>query len=312
MDTKIIGSKIVQARKKANMSQAQLAQLLFISPQAVGKWERGESVPDIITFNRLAEILSVDLNYFSENFPSAGNETNLAATDDSNNAPEESLQENTEAAIPGQQLLTNFNGSNLTKSDFAGVTAHKMKFKASALFGSDFSGADLTGSTFDTCDAREANFDSANLADCNFSITDLTDASFSKATIQGTTFNTSGQGANFTDLNFADAKFTKTDLRKTIFGNCSFNNVDFNNCDLRGVSFEGQTFNNVTFDMSALNDASFIDATLKNVSFRASFAITNKFYKALKTIHFDGAKMDKLTYAALKGLGAELAGVTLI
>ena len=38
MDTKIIGSKIVQARKKANMSQAQLAQLLFISPQAVGKW----------------------------------------------------------------------------------------------------------------------------------------------------------------------------------------------------------------------------------------------------------------------------------
>jgi len=64
--------------------------------------------------------------------------------------------------------------------------------------------------------------------------------------------------------------------------------------------------------MSALNDASLIDATLKNVSFRASFAITNKFYKALKTIHFDGAKMDKLTYAALKGLGAELSGVTLV
>ena len=70
MDTKTIGNKIAQARKKVNMSQAQLAQLLFISPQAVGKWERGESIPDIITFNRLAEILGVDLNYFSENFHS--------------------------------------------------------------------------------------------------------------------------------------------------------------------------------------------------------------------------------------------------
>ena len=63
---KMIGNKIAEARKKINISQAQLAQRLFISSQAVGKWERGESMPDIITFNRLAEILGVDLNYFSE------------------------------------------------------------------------------------------------------------------------------------------------------------------------------------------------------------------------------------------------------
>jgi transcriptional regulator with XRE-family HTH domain len=63
---KMIGNKIAEARKKVNISQAQLARRLFISSQAVGKWERGESMPDIITFNRLAEILGVDLNYFSE------------------------------------------------------------------------------------------------------------------------------------------------------------------------------------------------------------------------------------------------------
>ncbi|MDD2688059.1 MAG: helix-turn-helix transcriptional regulator [Bacteroidales bacterium] len=66
LDTKKIGNKIAEARKKLTISQAQLAQKLFISPQAVGKWERGESMPDIITLNRLAEILGVDLNYFSE------------------------------------------------------------------------------------------------------------------------------------------------------------------------------------------------------------------------------------------------------
>ena len=51
MDTKILGNKIAMARKEKNMSQAQLAQLIYISPQAVGKWERGESVPDILTIN---------------------------------------------------------------------------------------------------------------------------------------------------------------------------------------------------------------------------------------------------------------------
>ena len=69
-----IGSKISEARKENNLSQAQLAQQLSVSSQAVGKWERGESMPDIITFNRLAEILGVDLNYFSESFQSATTE----------------------------------------------------------------------------------------------------------------------------------------------------------------------------------------------------------------------------------------------
>ncbi|MBK9196900.1 MAG: helix-turn-helix transcriptional regulator [Flavobacteriales bacterium] len=70
MENNIIGTRITDARKKLNLSQAQLAERLFISPQAVGKWERGESFPDIVTVNRLAEILGVDLNYFSGNFPS--------------------------------------------------------------------------------------------------------------------------------------------------------------------------------------------------------------------------------------------------
>ena len=61
LTTTMIGNKIAEARKKANISQSGLAQRLFISAQAVGKWERGESMPDIITFNRLAEILGVDL-----------------------------------------------------------------------------------------------------------------------------------------------------------------------------------------------------------------------------------------------------------
>ena len=53
MESKMIGNRIAEARKKINISQAQLGQRLFISAQAVGKWERGESMPDILTLNRL-------------------------------------------------------------------------------------------------------------------------------------------------------------------------------------------------------------------------------------------------------------------
>jgi uncharacterized protein YjbI with pentapeptide repeats len=314
METKMIGSKIAEARKKINISQAQLAQRLFISPQAVGKWERGESMPDIITLNRLAEILGVDLNYFAENFQSANDETALKMTIDSISDNDQTVQEDANLSrSPERQVRINLTAINLQESDFAGVILHNGKFKVSPLRGADFAGADLTGSSFEVCDAREANFDGANLTDCNFSIIDLADASFRKSILVRTTLSMSGQGAKFIDVNLIDVTLTKTDLRKTIFENCIFNGVDFNYCDLRGICFDGQTFIGVKFDKSALNDVSFRGATLKNVSFTLPFSVTNKSYLAMKTICFDGATMDKLTYVALKGLRAiDLSNVTVI
>lgn len=55
-----------------------------------------------------------------------------------------------------RQVVTNFSASNLSKSDFVGVTAHKGKFTSSALRGSDFTNADLTGSSFASSDVRDA------------------------------------------------------------------------------------------------------------------------------------------------------------
>ncbi|WP_343670825.1 pentapeptide repeat-containing protein [Chitinophaga sp.] len=296
METTIIGNKIAKARKAMNMSQAQLAQHLFISQQAVGKWERGESMPDITTFNRLAEILGVDLNYFADS-------TEPANDDEPTPKSEQPVQEaNNLSRSEERQVPINLTAVDLQGSDFAGVILHNGKFKASPLRGANFAGADLTGSSFEAIDAHEANFDGANLTDCNFSMTDLTDASFRKSILVRTTLSLSGQGAKFTDVNMVDVNLTKTDLRKTIFENCIFNGVDFNYCDLRGICFDGQTFTGVRFDKSALNDVSFKGATLRNVSFTLPFSITSKSYRAFKTVSFDGAKMDKLTYAALKGL----------
>ena len=56
---------LIHGRKAKKLSQAALAEMLFISPQAVGKWERGESLPDIIMLEKLAGIFGTDLNFFA-------------------------------------------------------------------------------------------------------------------------------------------------------------------------------------------------------------------------------------------------------
>ena len=105
---------------------------------------------------------------------------------------------------------------------------------------------------------------------------------------------------------------TLTDLRRTIFEGCLFDGVDFKYSDLSGQCFDGQTFIGVKFDKAALTEASFKGATFRNVSFQPGFALTNKYYRMIKTICFDGATMDKLTYAALKGMDVDLSKVTVI
>jgi uncharacterized protein YjbI with pentapeptide repeats len=215
-----------------------------------------------------------------------------------------------------RQVHINFSASNLPKSDFADVSVHKGKFEASTLQGSNFAGADLTGSLFKASDVREANFDGTNLTDCIFSVSDLADASFNKSILVRTEINTSGlTRAKFTNVKLIDVKLNMIDLRETIFENCVFSGMDFKYCDLRGMCLDGQTFIGVKFDSSALNEVTFKGATLKNVSLVAAITWTSwskKYYRAIKTISFDGATMDKLTYASLKGLEADLSNVTVL
>ena len=244
-------------------------------------------------------------------------ETAFAMTIESIGNIEETVQEVADLSRSlERQVLTNFSASSLPKSDFAGVTAHKGKFEASDLRDSDFSGADLTGSSFYASDVRETNFDRTNLTDCILSTSDLRGASFNNSILVRTNFSMSGlDGAKFRDIKLTDVKFHQTDLRKTTFESCTFIGVDFNQCDLRGVRLDEQIFIGVKFNEAALNEASFKGATLKNVSFLAAWtwhSWSKKYYRAIKTICFDDAKMDKLTYAALKGLGADLSKVTVI
>lgn len=54
-----IGSNIALYRKRIGLTQAGLAEKLNYSDKAVSKWERGESVPDVITLVQLAQQLEI-------------------------------------------------------------------------------------------------------------------------------------------------------------------------------------------------------------------------------------------------------------
>ena len=51
-----------QARKDRGLSQEQLAEMLSVSRQAVGKWETGESAPDLAHAAALAEFYGTSLD----------------------------------------------------------------------------------------------------------------------------------------------------------------------------------------------------------------------------------------------------------
>ncbi len=62
-DTRIVGKKIMELRKKGNFTQMDLANKLCVSFQAVSNWERGNSMPDISKLPELAECFNVSVDF---------------------------------------------------------------------------------------------------------------------------------------------------------------------------------------------------------------------------------------------------------
>lgn len=79
-NTASFGAYLSRLRKQADMTQNELADRLNVTRQAVSKYERGESFPDISVLVPLAEIFSVTLDdLISAGGPTEGEHTLLRA-----------------------------------------------------------------------------------------------------------------------------------------------------------------------------------------------------------------------------------------
>jgi transcriptional regulator with XRE-family HTH domain len=62
MDAQNIGKFLVQLRKEQNLTQKEISILCNVTTQAVSKWERGESIPDVGLLERLSILYRISIN----------------------------------------------------------------------------------------------------------------------------------------------------------------------------------------------------------------------------------------------------------
>ncbi|MCE9540136.1 MAG: pentapeptide repeat-containing protein [Bacteroidetes bacterium] len=298
-NSKSIGNKIAAARKKLNLSQADLAQKVSISSQAVGKWERNESMPDITTLNRLAEILGVDLNYFSDSFQSDDKEVEISQ-------PSKKQLDELPLHKPNKKFGWSWNMSsgNWVDADFSGLKNLQEKFSSSNMKNCKFLNSDLSGlilgknniekCDFSTSDIRDSKLQSSNLLNNQFNNCSFIDAEFLKSNIEK---------CNFSEANFSGAEFNESCFENNIVENAVWKFTSFKNTGISAVVFEG-----------TIEDCHFENCTFYRVKFQNA-TILNSFFKnnsKLNRVQFINCKVDKMTYAFLKNNATNLTGITLI
>lgn len=296
LNSNLIGNKIVTARKKANLSQAELARQLFISSQAVGKWERGESMPDIITLNRVAKVLGVDLNYFLEGFKTG--DSGLTILEKSENSIIELAH--SKKSKPNWDISQ----QNLLGSDFSGLKNLHEKLSLAniqrCLFvGSDMSNLKLNSNYIKDCDFLNSDFSSGQvqnsiISNNNFIDSIIRNSKFVRSFIEG---------CNFSRADFTETEFLSGSFGKNAMENVRLNRTSFLNNGIQNIIFEG-TLEDCRFENCSFYGVKFHNATLLNTFFKNN--------KKFKKVQFVNCKADKLTYAFLKSNHGNLTGVTLI
>ncbi|NTW71333.1 MAG: helix-turn-helix domain-containing protein [Eubacteriaceae bacterium] len=284
----MIGNKILEARKEKKLSQVQLAQLLSISSQAVGKWERGESMPDIITFNRLAEVLEVDLNYFSESFQADTTEKTSA----------EPPSENTV-----KKLGWDMSSGNWVDADFSGLNNLHEKFSSSNMQRCLFIGSEMSGLLLKNNNVNECDFSDSDISNSHIQGSNIVNSLFRNCSLKEATFSSSQiKSCDFSGADFTGASIKSSSLLKNTMLNAVWNRTTFNTTQFADIVFDGN-FAYCSFENCEFSRVTFQNATLTNTFFKN---------KSLKRIRFIDCKADKLTYAFLKNGKAIMTGITLL
>ena len=65
----ILAQKLTAYRKRAGMTQAELAEKLNYSDKSISKWERGDGMPDLLVLCQLADLYDVPLDAFLREGP---------------------------------------------------------------------------------------------------------------------------------------------------------------------------------------------------------------------------------------------------
>lgn len=299
INSKFIGNKIAEARKKSSLSQAELSEKVSVSPQAVGKWERGESMPDVMTLNRLAEIFGVDLNYFSDSFQTLTDGTDLF---ESYKVP------TSDTPIPKVAKKFDWNWDmsqgNWVDADFSGLKNLKEKFSSSNMRNCKFLNSDLSGLILGKNNIELCDFSGSNMRDCKIQLSNLLNDNFKDCSLIDTVFYKNNvEKCQFTKADFSGTEITESNLEKNIFEDVVWKFTKFLKSNISNTTFRGK-FEDCHFEQCGFYNVKFENAIILNSFFKNN--------EKFKKVQFINCSVDKITYAFLKTNKANLTGISLI
>lgn len=73
---------IKQFRKRKNLSQQQLADMLFVERSSIANWETGRRLPNAVLLLKIAQCLDIDINILLESIDDTDEKTNIIIVDD--------------------------------------------------------------------------------------------------------------------------------------------------------------------------------------------------------------------------------------
>lgn len=299
LNSKSIGNKIALARKKMNLSQAELAQRVSISPQAVGKWERGESMAHISTLNRLAEILLVDLNYFSDSFQGYEIESTL----------QESFSKKSEeihTLTPKKNFDWQWDMSkgNWADADFSGLKNLKEKFSSSNMKNCKFMNSDLSGLLLGKNNIERCDFSGSEIRNSKIQSSNLLNNQFNKCSlVDAVLFKSNVEKCNFVETDFSGAEIVDSNLESNDVSGVVWKFTKFLRSNMSNMIFTG-VLEDCHFEHCAFYGVKFENATILNSFF--------KYNEKFRKVQFVNCKADSITYAFLKNNQANLTGITLM
>lgn len=272
MAIELIGEKISLARKAMNMSQAELATKLNMSPQMVSKWERGESLPDIIMLKRLSEELNINICYLISDEVSEEQETNITP-----NANQVKIK--TDKALANIYKFGNWN-----HTDFSNTTIKDKNFSYAQLKRCNFSDCNLEGNNFSYTEFYECDLQRANLKEANLKFIDINKTDASGVNLEGSYLKMSD--FKYSKLN--KAQLNNARIYCTCFKEVEMIDINLNDTLIEKTTFIGVIFNNITFNNTLFKECKF------------------------KKSEFLNCRMDKITYNFLKSCKVNLSNVELI
>lgn len=294
LHSKSIGSKIAEARKNIQLSQAELAKHVSISPQAVGKWERGESMPDINTLNRLAELFGVDLNYFSDSKASADLKVHVPTNPTDNVVTKLKNNLGLNWDMGGSEWDgADFTGLKNLKEVLKGSSMKNCKFVGSEMSDINFSGNEIVKCDFSKADFRNSKFNGSEIANNIFVGSSLIDAEFAASEISN---------CNFSNADFSGLEIINSEFKKNNIEDVRWKYVSLKQTQLTDLVFNG-VIENCSFDNCALSGVTFKNVILKNCFFKNT---------KLKRLEWIDCQADRLTMAFLKNGKADVSGIKMI